>query len=339
MKVGKSSKSRKGTGKGRIERIASQLDLNWFTSCNTSGIGSGEAVIWAIRDPVMGPFKDKKTGEVSLVQTDPGVTDKRLYISEGEFSGVLKVSGRKDSILSTIIRNAWDHQTLRNKVKGSPAECRDPHISISADVTREELLNLLSDSDQFNGFGNRFLWVFVERQGLKPHGGQDLDWSQEVIELYQAVEFAKKQQRVFMDRNAREIWNRIYEDLSEEESGVIGAVTGRAEAQVIRLALIFAMLDLSEHIRVEHLKAARALWQYCEDSARIIFGGVLKVHQRILDFLKDSPKTVREIQDVLFKKNRKVSDIDADLGTLLAVGRIYTKKDEAGVERFYPIGS
>ena len=339
VKVGKSSKSRKGTGKARIERIASQLDSHWFTSRNISGLGSGEAVIWDIRDPVMGPSKNKATGEVTLVQIDPGVSDKRLYISEGEFSGVLAVAGRKDSILSTVIRNAWDHKPLRNKVKGSPAVCLNPHISISADITRDELLHLLSDADRFNGFGNRFLWCFVDRQGLKPHGGEDIDWSKEIIELYGAVEFAKKQSRIFMDRNAREMWNRIYEELSEDaDVGVVGAVTGRGEAQVIRLALVFAMLDLSDHIRVEHLKAARALWQYCEDSARIIFGGVLKTHQRILDFIKE-PKTLREIQDVLFTKHRKVSDIQADLNTLSAIGRVYTKKDEAGVERYYSVGN
>ncbi len=340
VKVGKSSKSRKGTGKARIERIASQLDSHWFTSRNISGLGSGEAVIWDIRDPVMGPSKNKTTGEVTLVQIDPGVSDKRLYISEGEFSGVLAVAGRKDSILSTVIRNAWDHKALRNKVKGSPAVCMNPHVSISADITRDELLNLLSDSDRFNGFGNRFLWCFVDRQGLKPHGGEDIDWSKEIIQLYEAVEFTKKQSRIFMDRNAREMWNRIYEELSEDvDAGVVGAVTGRGEAQVIRMALIFAMLDLSDHIRVEHLKAARALWQYCEDSARIIFGGVLKTHRRILDFIKEGPKTIREIQDTLFAKNRKVSEIQVDLNTLSAIGRVYTKKDEAGMERYYSVGS
>jgi hypothetical protein len=340
VKVGKSSKSRKGTGKARIERIASQLDSSWFTSRNISGLGSGEAVIWDIRDPVMGPSKNKTTGEVTLVQIDAGVSDKRLYISEGEFSGVLAVAGRKDSILSTVIRNAWDHKALRNKVKGSPAVCLNPHVSISADITRDELLNLLSDSDRFNGFGNRFLWCFVDRQGLKPHGGEDIDWSKEIIELYAAVEFTKKQQRIFMDRNAREMWNRIYEELSEDvDVGVVGAVTGRGEAQVIRLALIFAMLDLSDHIRVEHLKAARALWQYCEDSARIIFGGVLKTHQRILDFIKGGPKTIREIQDTLFAKHKKVSEIEVDLNTLSAIGRVYTKTDEAGVERCYSVRS
>lgn len=338
VRVGKSSKSRKGTGQARIERIAAQLDSTWFTSRNTSGLGSGEVVIWEVRDAVIGPVKDKKTGEANIVQIDPGVTDKRLFISEGEFAGVLAVAGRKDSILSTVIRNAWDHKALRNKVKGSPAVCLDPHISISADITRDELLKLLSDSDRVNGFGNRFLWCFVERQGLKPFGGEDIDWSNEIVELYKAVEFTRAQRRIFMDRGAREKWDRIYEDLSEDVPGVVGAVISRGEAQVIRLALIFAMLDLSEHITAEHLKAALALWQYCDDSARIIFGGITKAHNRIVEFLRTGPKTIQEFREVLFAKNRKVEEIRADLDTLAATGKVYLNA-EAGVERFHLIGS
>jgi hypothetical protein len=53
---------------------------------------------------------------------------------------------------------------------------------------------------------------------------------------------------------------------------MVGAVTGRAEAQVMRSSAIFALLDKSRLIRREHLEAAIALWEYCDQSARWIFG-------------------------------------------------------------------
>jgi hypothetical protein len=53
---------------------------------------------------------------------------------------------------------------------------------------------------------------------------------------------------------------------------MLGAITGRAEAQVMRLSAIYALLDKSRLIRPEHHRAAMALWKYCEDSARWIFG-------------------------------------------------------------------
>jgi hypothetical protein len=39
----------------------------------------------------------------------------------------------------------------------------------------------------------------------------------------------------------------------------------------MRLALIYALLDESDSIRVEHLKAALAVWGYCERSALYIW--------------------------------------------------------------------
>jgi len=50
---------------------------------------------------------------------------------------------------------------------------------------------------------------------------------------------------------------------------------GRAEAQVVRLALIYALLDCAREIRAEHLRAALAIWTYCEASARFIWGDSL----------------------------------------------------------------
>lgn len=339
VKVGRSSKSRKGTGSGRIARIASSLDLTWFTSRNTSGLGSGEVVVWEVRDPIIGTIKNKSTGETHQGVIDPGIDDKRLYVSEGEFAGILAVAGRKDSLLSKVIRDAWDHKPIRNKSKGSSAVCLNPHISMTADITREELHSQLKQADQFNGFSNRYLWCLVERQALLPHGGEDIDWTDEIVELHEAVKFAQSQKRVFMDRNARLMWERMYSELSEDIGGLIGAVTSRAEAQTIRLALIFAMLDRSDHIGVEHLKAARALWQYCEDSARIIFGGVTKLQQRILDFIQTGPKSLTDILVILLSKNRRKEEIKSDLTFLLSAGRIIAKSGDDGIQRFHLPGA
>jgi hypothetical protein len=43
----------------------------------------------------------------------------------------------------------------------------------------------------------------------------------------------------------------------------------------MRLACLYALLDQSHTIRRVHLEAALALWKYCEDSVRYIFGDAL----------------------------------------------------------------
>ena len=71
------------------------------------------------------------------------------------------------------------------------------------------------------------------------------------------------------------IWEAVYPDLSAERPGMLGAILGRAEAQVLRLALIYALLDRSAYIDEPHLLAALACWDYAEASARYIFGDAL----------------------------------------------------------------
>ena len=57
--------------------------------------------------------------------------------------------------------------------------------------------------------------------------------------------------------------------------GLLGAITDRAEAQTIRLALVYALLDQAPQIDVVHIEAALALWHFCEASARYIFGDLV----------------------------------------------------------------
>ena len=54
--------------------------------------------------------------------------------------------------------------------------------------------------------------------------------------------------------------------------GLTGALTARAEAHSIRLALIYALLDGASSIEVEHLKAALALWDYAARGAEWALG-------------------------------------------------------------------
>lgn len=310
--VGLSSKSRKGTASARISRIFEAVDLGWHANRNFSGLSSAEGVIWNVRDSRIGD-----EGET----VDAGVPDKRMLVYEGEFASALQVMKREGNTLSAIIRNAWDGRSLQSLVKNNPAKATGAHISILSDITLDELQLTLAMADKLNGFANRFLWLHCERCGLKPFGGDDIDWEDEIARLQSAVDVTKERKRVFMDRNARLMWQRAYEDLSEALPGSVGAVTSRGEAQVIRLALIYAMLDESQHIRVEHLQAALAFWGYAVKSARFIFECLSPEQNQILGFV-DVPRTKTEIYKICFQSHRKADLINADLRTLIRLRRI-----------------
>jgi hypothetical protein len=52
-----------------------------------------------------------------------------------------------------------------------------------------------------------------------------------------------------------------------------GAVINRGEAQLLRLSMIYALLDGSPTIEVDHMRSAKALWDYCRESAEYLFHG------------------------------------------------------------------
>jgi DNA replicative helicase MCM subunit Mcm2 (Cdc46/Mcm family) len=196
--------------------------------------------------------------------------------------------------------------------------CATNHtVSILGDITRGETKTKMTGDDATNGFGNRFLWVHVERTKLLPFGGEDINFGPYIEDLKKAIEFAEGQRRIFMDENARKVWSRAYKRLSNAHDGLFGAVTSRGEAQVIRLALLYALLDCSDHIRSEHLQAALALWQYCEDSARFIFDELTVEQQMIVEHLRQhGSQTKTDFLKGLFNRNRAAAEIIADLAAL-----------------------
>ena len=87
------------------------------------------------------------------------------------------------------------------------------------------------------------------------------------------------------DPAAGQLWNNYYATLIQARSGLRGAATGRAEAQVLRISALYAALDCSSIIQLPHLHAALALLDYCSDSAASLFGACVRdsVADRILE--------------------------------------------------------
>lgn len=270
--VGKTSKGRKGTAWARIHNdVFKKVFCAWLLRIQ-SGLSSGEGLIWAIRDPVEGT--DKKGKPIII---DPGVEDKRLLVVESEFASVLKVCARDGSTLSPVLRLAWDGTTLQILNKNSPAFATDPHVSILGHITESELRRYLTATDQANGFGNRILWTLVKRSQLLPEGGgSEIPGLQELNDLLPILaNHANDIGELCFDDKARKLWHAEYAVLSSDQHGLFGALTARAEAQVMRIACIYAVLEGSSVIELDHLRAALAIWRYCEESVRCIFGNTL----------------------------------------------------------------
>lgn len=64
--------------------------------------------------------------------------------------------------------------------------------------------------------------------------------------------------RVDLDDEAFRAWEGICTELAVGAGGMFGSMTTQAEAQVERLSTLYAVLDCSPVIRLEHLRSAQA---------------------------------------------------------------------------------
>jgi hypothetical protein len=326
--VGQTSKGRKGTSLGQIRRNFASVDSAWSRDRVMGGLSSGEGLIYAVRDQVreLKPYGRKKDCEVQYKEiiTDAGVSDKRLLVTEPEFARVLQVAERESNTLSAIMRNAWDDGTLRVLTK-KQAAATGAHISIIGHITKSELQRLLTDTAVSNGFANRFLWICARRSKLLPEGDalHKVDFGPIQSEIQKAVIFARGVGCFRRNDEATAIWRDVYPALSEGKPGIFGSVTSRAEAQTMRLACLYALLDRSPIIKAEHLTAALGVWQYSEASARFIFGDALgdPTADEILRALRSRAEgmTRTEIRE-LFQRNKPSAEIQRALSVLLEYG-------------------
>ena len=314
--VGKTSKGRKGSSWGRVRRVISTADPFWATDRIVGGLSSGEGLIECVRD-------ERRNGRGEI--TVEGANDKRLLAYESEFASVLHQVERKGNILSAVLRNAWDGGRLRSLTRSNPLCATDAHVSVIGHCTVQELTRLLSSTETGNGFGNRFLWCLARRSKLLPDGAE-LDNEKVCLlqeEFKKAVRFARDVGAMCRTREARDLWHQVYGPLSEGKPGLAGALLARAEAHVMRLACIYALMDQSCLVDVDHLRAALALWKYVEASVRYIWGESLgdPVADEILRALRDKADgmTRTDIRD-LFRRNRSAEEIDRALGALAEYG-------------------
>jgi hypothetical protein len=338
--VGKTSKARKGTSWGYVRELMLEVDPAWAADHVQNGLSSGEGLIHAVRDPVR--KENKKTGEMETV--DEGVINKRLMVVEPELASTLKMMSRDGNTLSPVVRQAWDGDLLQVMTRNHPSKATDSHVSILGHITQEELLRHLNETEVANGFANRFLWLMVRRSKQLPFGGEwhEVDKAPLLGRLRAVLRFGKGSVEFGWGGSARGMWEAVYGSLSEGKPGLFGAVTGRAEAQVTRLAALYAVMDRSRLIEVQHLKAALALWEYAEESARYVFGdatgdAVADDILRALQSAGDRGMTRTEIRDY-FGRNQKSERVNPALDLLLKSGRIRREVEPTGgrpVERWF----
>lgn len=291
--VGKSANGRKGSSWSTIKHMFEQIEPEWVKERVLGGLASGEGLLHEVRDKtvVKKPIKEgRRITGYNEETIDEGIHDKRLLAIEEEFAQVLKVGSREGNTLSTIIRKLWDDGNARSMTRNNPIRVTGAHVSVIGHIVKEELLRHLNDTEQANGFGNRFMWFMVKRSKLiaDPVGAPLSSLNSLISQLAERIEFGRGVGLLVRDAEAQAYWAQLYPVLSEEREGLMGAMVARGPVQVLRMAGIYALFDKSSFIRVPHLKAALAVWEYSENSVKHIFGNSLgdSFSDRILNELR-----------------------------------------------------
>src|SRR5262249_2919255 len=181
-----------------------------------------------------------------------------------------------------------------------------------------------------------FLWLCVKRTKYLPDGGEveTVNFAPHVQRLREVICRAKEIRQMHRDAAARAAWHAVYPTLSDERPGLVGAILGRAEAQVLRLSMLYALLDGTDTIQPAHLYAALAVWEYAEASVTYIFGHATgdPVAETLLAAVENaSPQglTTKQILEDVFQRNRRADEITRAMRTLLDGHRI-------SVETYHP---
>jgi hypothetical protein len=297
---GNTAKGRKGTSWSPVAKLLALIDPKWVHDRVKTGLQSGEAVVYNVRDRSL-----SKDGEKTVV--DEGVKDKRMLIQEEEFARLLTVASRKDSTISPMLRNTFD---CRNKIatnsKNSPCEATGAHVSMVGHITRADVEASLKDVDIANGFVNRMMWIATHR-AKKISRPKSVNWrlaenTKAADQLRDAILHAYNggERQIEFDEGAGALWDKWYNELDDHQTGTVGHVLARAEVNVLRLSMIYAVVEGFSRIEVPHLKAAIAFWEYVEQSTRWVFGRkTTNLHaNKIAEALRASPAGIAQSEIV-----------------------------------------
>ena len=332
--VGASSKARKGTSGKPVERLFNFTNINGQEIVNPARVShgpfsSGEGIIYAIRDATT--RWNPKTQTETIV--DNGVEDKRIFVLDEEFGGILANTRREGNTLSMVIRQAWDSGSFDPLTKNNKITATGGHVGWISHITLQELLAKLDQSELFNGFANRILWVCARRQKLVPDPlpmpQSELDSIQR--HLLKILSRVGHGYEIKLGAEAKEAWGcTYYPKLTRDRPGLIGCITNRAEAQSLRLAMIYCLLAGETFITLDHLESGIAFWNYCFQSARHIFHGKQADNrtQTIFEALqKAGALTGRELYG-LFKNNISKEGLETALAELMTSGQVIVEKQK-----------
>lgn len=238
-----------------------------FKNCIAGGFQSGQAILSHF-------YKDK---------SEIGDVDKRLIITEQEAGAILKMSKVENSIMSQVMRNAFDGETLEyrvSKIKGAGATLRfdDIQVSMIGHITASELLQLLTTGADKTGELNRVQFILCLDSKFVPESRSNFLF-EDVVELAALRErilgcFKWAQNRCI--KFSPEIHHLLDDYTGSHDaamrSGQEKEINARLPLYLRKWIARFAVMDMTDVANLTHWTKALAVIEYLSAANAYLLG-------------------------------------------------------------------
>lgn len=334
--LGSTGASKKGTSFGDVKWFFDKYYPEFSQKKLKTGVNSGEGLINCIRDRVVVKEKDKTGKEIEVVK-DEGALSKIVLFLETEFSRLLKAGKRDGSTVTEIYRNAWDQVPLEINTSQRSIRSTDYSVSLIAHITPKEFKSLVSEIDSSNGYLNRFMFCLIGSAEPRPFPTSfekvDFSFSIELISVLCLINSLENEELVLAD-SAKSLYEEYFNEYHYRAEDELSELTSRNIPHLLKMAMIYAILDQSFEIKIEHLKAAKALVDFSEASIRNIFKDKMfsRKEMKVLKFLgQNSGHILRsKIQSDCFKNNSSKDELDLIRDKLINCGKLKIINNDLG---------
>ena len=305
--VGRSAAARKTTGLVLVEGVYfgfpgepapiggdPRLWAEWLPR-NVSGFNSGEVLIDSFLPPEPVKAKGKKAGEEGDEdgeEPDPGYFNPRAVAAESELDRLWTAAGRDGSTLNVVLCNAWDGGTMAVRSRGAgvvEVPAGEYVLGLLGAATETRAASAVARNDgqmAYSGLANRTLWWLLPDETPdialpSASAASGIPWA-EVHEYREQLGLRDVRStgipvwgpEVGLTAGAETLLRSVYPWLkrgSKSAPGELGReCLGRAEAQVRRLALNFALTRGGRQVSELDLQNALAVWEYCRAGVRYL---------------------------------------------------------------------
>lgn len=261
--VGRTAVSRKDTAWSRarplLDRLHTDLDAENPVFQIIPGIGSAEGLL------------DALAGERKVV-----------LLNESELLSLL-AKARQEALSNLIpklssLYDCPDWETLQTRNK--KVKCHEPFLSILSGTTHAWLQAAFTERDIYGGFANRFLYLCGEPKAPMPFPQKvDPDKETDIITKLNDIRMWADELRqqtngeLAVSEECKQTFAAYYGPYHKRCAidSLTATLIPRIQTFIWKLALLYAAMDFSPEIRLDHLEPAIAAGNYLEQSVAAVF--------------------------------------------------------------------